>query len=75
MKPFNTLGKEVFMNTDFKQKIDKLVADHTILLFVKGTKNFPQCGFSNAVISIFKEIGAPFESRLLKILGPPGCPQ
>ncbi len=35
-----------------RQKIDSLVRDHKVVLFMKGTKNFPQCGFSGAVAQI-----------------------
>jgi monothiol glutaredoxin len=49
------------MDPNFKARVDGLVRDNKVLLFVKGTKSFPQCGFSGAVIQIFKEIGAPFE--------------
>lgn len=49
------------MDANLKQRIDALVEAHPIVLFVKGTKSFPQCGFSGAVIEIFKSIGAPFE--------------
>ncbi len=50
------------MDVAFKARIDDLIQKNKVLLFVKGTKSFPQCGFSNAVINIFKEIGAPFET-------------
>ena len=50
------------MDPNLKQKLDGLIQQNKVLLFVKGTKNFPQCGFSNAVINIFKEIGVPFET-------------
>jgi monothiol glutaredoxin len=50
------------MNEAFKTRIDELIKGNRILLFVKGTKNFPQCGFSNTVISIFKDVGEPFET-------------
>ena len=50
------------MDAALKGKIDGLLTQHKVLLFVKGTKSFPQCGFSNAVINVFKEIGAPFET-------------
>jgi monothiol glutaredoxin len=50
------------MDAALKGKIDGLLSQHRVLLFVKGTKSFPQCGFSNAVINVFKEIGAPFET-------------
>ncbi len=50
------------MEDALKQKIDGLITQNKVLLFVKGTKTFPQCGFSSAVINIFKEIGVPFET-------------
>ena len=49
------------MDEALKQKIDETVRGNKVVLFVKGTKTFPQCGFSSAVIEIFKSIGAPFE--------------
>ncbi|GAC1557215.1 MAG: Grx4 family monothiol glutaredoxin [Polyangiales bacterium] len=50
------------MDENLKQKIEGLLTQNKVLLFVKGTKQFPQCGFSSAVIQIFKEIGVPFET-------------
>lgn len=49
------------MDEALKKKIDETVGGNKVVLFVKGTKTFPQCGFSSAVIEIFKSIGAPFE--------------
>ena len=31
-----------------------------IVLFIKGTKDFPQCGFSGFVVSLFKKLEVPF---------------
>jgi monothiol glutaredoxin len=50
------------MDATLKQKIEETVQKNKIVLFVKGTKQFPQCGFSNAVITIFKQLGVPFET-------------
>ena len=44
------------MDAAFKARVDEMLQKNKVLLFVKGTKSFPQCGFSNAVINIFKEI-------------------
>ena len=41
--------------------IKKLVEDHKILLFTKGTKEAPACGFSARAIEVFKHLGSPFE--------------
>ncbi len=45
-----------------RQQFDDLVKKHKVVLFMKGNKHFPQCGFSAQVVGILKELGAPFES-------------
>ena len=40
--------------TDVKEQIGKLVKDKKIVVFMKGTPHAPRCGFSNAVVQIFK---------------------
>jgi monothiol glutaredoxin len=32
------------------------------VLFIKGTKDFPQCGFSQTVVNIFRTMNVPFET-------------
>ena len=44
------------------QQIDALVKQHEVLLFMKGTKVFPQCGFSATVVGILGELGRPFHT-------------
>ena len=39
--------------TDTNQKIQKLISENNVVLFMKGTKDFPNCGFSSAVCNIF----------------------
>jgi monothiol glutaredoxin len=41
--------------------IKKEIEDNAIVLFVKGTKDEPRCGFSARAIAVFKEIGRPFK--------------
>ncbi|MBD2678976.1 MULTISPECIES: Grx4 family monothiol glutaredoxin [Nostoc] len=50
------------MTPELKEKIDKLVKDNKILVFIKGTKLMPQCGFSNNVVQILNTLGVPFET-------------
>ncbi len=45
------------------QAIDQDVKSNKIIMFVKGSKTMPQCGFSAATISIFNKLGKPFETR------------
>jgi monothiol glutaredoxin len=42
---------------DAKEFIRKTVAEHPVVLFMKGTAQFPQCGFSGRAIQILKQCG------------------
>lgn len=48
------------MDTPFKQQIDELVTKNPIVVFMKGTKEMPQCGFSARVVQIFNTLGVAF---------------
>ena len=37
---------------DLKQKIEDLVKQNKVVVFMKGTRQFPQCGFSNTVVTV-----------------------
>jgi len=43
---------------DAKDFIQKTVTDHPVVLFMKGTAQFPQCGFSGRAINLLKQCGA-----------------
>jgi len=43
-------------------KIDTLVKSNDVLLFMKGSPLFPQCGFSSRAISILDHLGVPYET-------------
>lgn len=40
-----------------QQRIDELVKGNEVLLFMKGTASFPQCGFSGRAVQILKACG------------------
>ena len=48
--------------SDAKTRIDQLVKSNDIVLFMKGTPLFPQCGFSSRAIAILDRLGATFET-------------
>lgn len=48
--------------SDVQQRIKEIVDAHPVVLFMKGTKSFPQCGFSNALVQVLKEEGVSFET-------------
>jgi monothiol glutaredoxin len=45
-----------------KTKLEELIHKNKVLLFMKGNKHFPQCGFSAQVVQILKELGTKFET-------------
>jgi monothiol glutaredoxin len=50
------------MTPELKQRLDDLVKQHKILVFMKGNKLMPQCGFSNNVVQMLNSLGVPFET-------------
>ncbi len=50
------------MTPELKERIDSLVKENKILVFMKGTKLMPMCGFSNNVVQILNTLGVPFET-------------
>ena len=49
--------------TDILATIDSEVKSNKIIVYMKGDKTAPQCGFSAAVVDIFKLLDVPFETR------------
>ena len=45
-----------------RQQIESVLGEHKVVLFMKGNKHFPQCGFSARVIKMLKETGAPYHT-------------
>lgn len=50
------------MTPETKAKIDNLVQQNKIMVFMKGNKLMPQCGFSNNVVQILNTLAVPFET-------------
>ena len=43
-----------------KERIDADIASEDVILYMKGTPVFPQCGFSAAVVGVLTHLGVPF---------------
>ena len=43
-----------------KTRIDEEIASEAVVLFMKGTPVFPQCGFSSAVVGVLSHLGVKF---------------
>ena len=48
--------------TDTNARIDEIVRSKDVVLFMKGTALFPQCGFSSRAIAILDHLGVQFET-------------
>lgn len=48
-------------NSNTLQHIDDLVKNNKVVLFMKGHSNFPQCGFSAAVVAILQKLNIDFK--------------
>ncbi len=43
-----------------QKKIEEIIHNHPVVLFMKGTKDFPMCGFSSVVVTILKRLDIDF---------------
>ncbi|MEX0270025.1 Grx4 family monothiol glutaredoxin [Leptolyngbyaceae cyanobacterium UHCC 1019] len=50
------------MTPETKARIESLLQDNKVMVFMKGNKLMPQCGFSNNVVQILNVLGVPFET-------------
>ncbi|MCX7676149.1 MAG: Grx4 family monothiol glutaredoxin [Alteraurantiacibacter sp.] len=48
--------------SDINQRISDIVNSHDVVLFMKGTPLFPQCGFSSRAVAILDHCNVAFES-------------
>lgn len=46
--------------TDTLKTIDQMVRHNPVVLFMKGTSDFPMCGFSSRVVQILQSLDTPF---------------
>lgn len=47
---------------DARQRIEKILGDNKVVLFMKGSPDMPQCGFSARATAILRELGSEFAS-------------
>jgi len=50
------------MDAQTKKFIEHLISTNPVMLFMKGSKSFPQCGFSAAVVEVLKQHGVEFNT-------------
>ena len=60
-------------NMDIKENIQNLISENDICLFMKGTPDSPQCGFSMTVSNVLKHLNAKFKG--INVLDDPNLRQ
>ena len=50
-----------FLSQDARAKLEAAVKEKPVVLFMKGTPQLPQCGFSRAVVQLLDINGVPLE--------------
>jgi len=66
---FKVVGSEqanapaVSTGGDITESIQQDIEANKILIYIKGTPEAPQCGFSAAIVEAFQSLGVPFASR------------
>ena len=50
------------MTDDVHKSLDEAVKANDVLLFMKGTPTFPQCGFSSVVVQVLDYLGAEYQA-------------
>ena len=48
--------------TEARERIAEIVGKNDVVLFMKGSALFPQCGFSSRAVAILDHLGVPFET-------------
>src|SRR3954449_9744500 len=58
-------------NPELKQKVEEVLNENRVLLFMKGTPETPQCGFSMRVVGVLEQMGTEYGAiDVLPILSP-----
>src|SRR3954453_19033127 len=58
-------------NPELKQKVEEVLRENRVLLFMKGTPEMPQCGFSMRLVGVLEQMGTEYGAiDVLPILDP-----
>ena len=61
------------MKDPVQERIEREISGHDVVLFMKGTPVFPQCGFSNLVVQVLSHLGVKFKG--IDVLSDPALRQ
>ncbi len=60
-RPRVGLSKRSDLEDSVREKIQGIIDSNDVVLFMKGTKHFPQCGFSATVVEVLRRSGSDFQ--------------
>ena len=61
------------MKDPVQERIEREISGHDVVLFMKGTPVFPQCGFSSLVVQVLSRLGVKFKG--IDVLSDPALRQ
>ena len=61
------------MKNPAQERIEREIGEHDVVLFMKGTPVFPQCGFSSLVVQVLSHLGVKFKG--IDVLSDPALRQ
>jgi monothiol glutaredoxin len=61
------------MQHPVQERIEREIGEHDVVLFMKGTPVFPQCGFSSVVVQVLSHLGVKFKG--IDVLADPALRQ
>src|SRR5689334_1464826 len=61
------------MTGPVQDRIEREISEHDVVLFMKGTPVFPQCGFSSVVVQVLSHLGVKFKG--IDVLSDPALRQ
>ena len=61
------------MKDPVQERIEREIDEHDVVLFMKGTPVFPQCGFSSVVVQVLRHLGIKFKG--IDVLSDPALRQ
>lgn len=50
------------LDEETRNRIQTTIDENPVVVFMKGTKHFPQCGFSATVVEVLRRLGTSFEA-------------
>jgi monothiol glutaredoxin len=59
------------MRPDVKERIEREIREHPVLIYMKGTEMFPRCGFSAAAVDALRRSGAEGRIHSVDVLTDP----